>query len=182
MGWALRSSFVWKARFNPRQKEYLLKKFDIGQKSGRKVAPATVAQEMRAAKDCSGKRLFSINEFLTFQQIQSFFSRVAAKRNVDIVTEEEEEEELSAHQEEVLSEMRSDVSTQVALYHPVMYDTYNICDLAASSGKLKAIFSVSVLRDISLSLGVEVSPITVRRKQPYIDKLLEVVRSCTCSK
>ena len=182
MGWALRSSFVRKARFNPRQKEYLLKKFDIGQKSGRKVDPATVAQEMRAAKDCSGKRLFSINEFLTCQQIQSFFSRVAAKRNVDIITEEEEEEELSAHQEEVLSEMRSDVSTQVALHHPVMYDTYNICDLAASSGKLKATFSVSVLRDICLSLGVEVSPITVRRKQPYIDKLLEVVRSCTCSK
>lgn len=182
MGWALRSSFVRRARFNSSQKEYLLKKFDIGQKSGRKVDPATVAQEMRAAKDCSGKRLFSINEFLTSQQIQSFFSRVAAKRNVDIVTEEEEEEELSARQEEVLSEMRSDVSTQVALHHPVMYDTYNICDLAASGGKLKATFSVSVLRDICLSLGVEVSPITVRRKQPYIDKLLNVVRSCTCSK
>ena len=94
----LRSSFVWKARFNTSQKENLLKKFDIRQKSGRKVDPATVAQEMRAAKDCSGKRLFFINEFLTCHQTKSFFSRVEAKRNVVIVTEEMEEEELSAHQ------------------------------------------------------------------------------------
>ena len=80
MGWPLRSAFVRKARFNSSQKEYLLKKFDMVQKSGREVDPATVAQEMRAAKDCSGKPLFSINECLTSQQIQSFFSRVAAKR------------------------------------------------------------------------------------------------------
>ena len=115
---------------------------------------------MRAANDCSGKRLFSINEFLTSQQIQSFFSRVAAKRNVDIVTEEEKEEELSARQEEVLSEMRSDVSTQVALHHPVMYDTYNICDLAASSGKLKATFSVSVLHLFRMMLRLSQNSVT----------------------
>ena len=115
---------------------------------------------MRAANDCSGKRLFSRNEFLTSQQIQSFFSRVAAKRNVDIVTEEEKEEELSARQEEVLSEMRSDVSTQVALHHPVMYDTYNICDLAASSGKLKATFSVSVLHLFRMMLRLSQNSVT----------------------
>ena len=115
---------------------------------------------MGAANDCSGKRLFSRNEFLSSQQIQSFFSRVAAKRNVDIVTEEEKEEELSAHQEEVLSEMRSDVSTQVALHHPVMYDTYNICDLAASSGKLKATFSVSVLHLFRMMLRLSQNSVT----------------------
>lgn len=46
---------------------------------------------MRIAKDSNGNRLFSSSEFLTGQQIQSFFSRMASKRSVDIVTEEDED-------------------------------------------------------------------------------------------
>lgn len=181
IGWALKSSFTRRTRFNSNQKDYLMKKFDIGQKTGRKLDPVTVSKEMRRAKDSNGNRLFSMNEFLTAQQVQSFFSRLASKRSVDIVDEEDEEEKISARHEEALSEMRQEVSTLVALQHPIMHDTYNICELV-SKGKLAATFNVSVLRDICVSLGIDVSNVTVKRKKPYIDKLQEVVKSCTCSK
>ena len=67
MGWALESSFTRKTRFNSTQKDYLQKKFEIGEKSGRKFDPVTVSQEMQIAKDSSGNRLFSSSEFLTWQ-------------------------------------------------------------------------------------------------------------------
>ena len=181
MGWVLKSSFTRKTRFNSTQKDYLQKKFEIGEKSGRKLDPVTVSQEMQIAKDSSGNRLFSSSEFLTGQQIQSFFSRMASKRSVDIVNEEDEEEENCAHQEVALSEMRQDVVNLVGLQHPIMYDTNNICELASSS-KLTATFSVSILRDICLSLDIDVSGISARRKKPYVDKLQDLVKSCTCSK
>lgn len=180
MGWALKTSFSRNTRFNSSQKDYLIKKFEIGEKTGRKLDPGTVAKDMRAAKDPNGKRLFNCNEFLTSQQIQSFFARLASKRTVDVITEEDKEEECSAHQEEELSRLRNEVSGAVTMPHPIMFDTYDICELA-SGGKLKSTFAVSVLRDICLALGIDVSQIMVKRKQPYIDALLELVNTCTCS-
>ena len=107
---------------------------------------------------------------------------MASKRSVDIVNEEEdEEEENCSYQEMALSEMSQDVVSLVGLQHPIMYDTNNICELASSS-KLTATFSVSVLRDICLSLNIDVSGISVRRKKPYVDKLQDLVKSYTCSK
>ena len=181
MGWALKSSSSRQTRFNPAQKDYLKKKFDIGQKTGRKVDPVTVSQEMRVAKNSNGDRLFSSSEFLTGKQIQNFFSRLASKRSVDIVTEEDDEEEISARHEEALSEIRQGISNFAVLRHPIIHDTYNICELA-SSGKLASTFSVSVLRDMCASLDIDVSSVTVRRKKPYVDKLQELVKSCSCSK
>ena len=181
MGWALKSSFTRKTRFNSAQKDYLEKKFEIGEKTARKLDPVTVSQEMRIAKDSNGNCLFSSSEFLTGQQIQSFFSQMPSKRSFDIVTEEDEEEDNGALQEVALSEMHQDVVSLVGLQHPTMCDTNNICELASSS-KLTATFSVSVLRDMCLSLDIDVSGITARCKKPYVDKLQDPVKSCTCSK
>ena len=105
---------------------------------------------------------------------------MASKRSVDIVTEEDEEDENCARQEVALSKMGQDVVNLLGLQHPIMYDTNNICELASSS-KLTATFSVSFLRDICLSLDIDVSGITVKRKKPYVDKLQDLVKSCTCS-
>ena len=106
---------------------------------------------------------------------------MASKRSVDIVTEEDEEDENCVRQEVALIKMRQDVVNLVGLQHPIMYDTNNICELASSS-KLTATFSVSVLRDICLSLvDIDVSGITVKRKRPYVDKLQDQVKCCTCS-
>ncbi|CAB4033229.1 Chromatin modification-related YNG2, partial [Paramuricea clavata] len=60
-GWALRTTKSSK-RFNERQKSYLNEKFNIGNETGHK------------------RRRFTLNEFLTPQQIQSYFSRKASKQ------------------------------------------------------------------------------------------------------
>ena len=77
MGWALRSSQTRRTRFTARQKEYLTTKFNIGECTGCKADAIVVSRDMRKARDSDGKRLFSSEEFLTSQQITSFFSRLA---------------------------------------------------------------------------------------------------------
>ena len=131
---------------------------------------------------------YSVNEIIWKKDAVGMFNIgsehldfvLASKRTVDVITEEDKEEECSAHQEEVLSRLRNEVSGVVTMPHPIMFDTYDICELA-SGGKLKSTFSVSVLRDICLALGIDVSQIMVKRKQPYIDALLELVSTCTCA-
>ena len=66
-------------RFNEKQREYLTARFNIGQESGRKLDANIVASEMRRAKGPNGERMFTVSEFLTAQQVASFFSRMAAK-------------------------------------------------------------------------------------------------------
>ena len=78
-GWALKSAKK-SVRFNERQKTYLDAKFSIGQESpGHKQDPEAVAKDTRTAKRLDGSRLFCPDEFLTAQQIQSYFSRMASK-------------------------------------------------------------------------------------------------------
>ena len=67
-GWALRSTKK-ATRFNAKQKGYLDEKFRIGEQSGHKADPAQVAKDMRHAKHEDGNRRFTVDEFLTPQQI-----------------------------------------------------------------------------------------------------------------
>ena len=78
MGWALPQQKA-KSKFNDKQKQYLGKKFEEGEITGRKLKADEVAQDMRRAKDEMGKRIFTIEEFLTSKQVASFFSRLSAK-------------------------------------------------------------------------------------------------------
>ena len=80
MGWALKSNTTTRVRFNEKQKQYLRDKFSIGESTGNKANPVAVAKSMISARDSNGQHLFSSAEFLTSQQISSFFSRMAAKR------------------------------------------------------------------------------------------------------
>ncbi|CAH3142194.1 unnamed protein product, partial [Pocillopora meandrina] len=47
---------------------------------GKKKSGEAVAKDMKKARDAKSERLFSLEEFLTPQQINSYFSRFAAKR------------------------------------------------------------------------------------------------------
>ena len=76
------------ARFNENQRSYLEEKFLIGQSTGIKADPSQVARDLRNARTESGKRRFSIDEFLTPQQIKSDFSRKAAKTKQAVADEE----------------------------------------------------------------------------------------------
>ena len=126
----------------------LRKKFNIGRDTGRKQDPSTVAKEMRRAKDADGNRLFpSSKDFLTSQQIASFFSRLASKNKGALTAEPELDEEAgedddddndngdedenaySARQEKTMEDMRILATKEIGFSHPIMYDTYNICEL-----------------------------------------------------
>lgn len=68
--------------------------------------------------------------------------------------------------------------SETALKHPIVYDAYNLCELA-SQEKLND-FSVSVLKDICTSFGIDTSDVSVRHKKPYIDKLKSFCQECAC--
>lgn len=77
-GWALKSKKK-KTVFNQKQKDFMIEKFQIGKRTGSKVDANTASEEMR-----SGHLGFSKDEFLTGQQIGSYFCRLAQQdRNSD---------------------------------------------------------------------------------------------------
>ena len=61
-GWALAQQKS-KSKFSDRQKAYLTKKFEEGEKSGKKLKADEVAQDMRRVRDEMGRRVFTIEEF-----------------------------------------------------------------------------------------------------------------------
>ena len=92
-------------------------KFQIVERNGLKADPAIVATAMRKAKDVNGERFFDSTEFLTAQQVASFFSRLAAKKTTDEDTEDDDEDEdHTAHlqRENHLQQMRDNIVTSMS--------------------------------------------------------------------
>ena len=71
-------------KFIDKQKQYLNAKFQIGERTGKKANPTDMSKAMRTAKDNNGERLFCSSDFLTSQQISSYFSCFTAKRRVQV--------------------------------------------------------------------------------------------------
>lgn len=175
-GWALKVTKK-ATRFNEKQKKYLEEKFFLGQETGHKVEAVTVAQEMRYAKDEEGSRRFTLDEFLTPQQVQSFFSRMSAKlRNRQ--EEIHEEDTTAAEDQAAFSRTRADVLEKCQLIHPVVYDSFNLCALYTSNGFKK--LSVNLLRSICEYFDLDVSNIPKSRKAPYIELINSLVVTCSC--
>ncbi|KAK3730271.1 hypothetical protein QZH41_016443, partial [Actinostola sp. cb2023] len=171
-GWALK--FTRKAtRFNDSQKKYLDEKFGIGQQTGHKLDPANVARDMRFAKGTSGAKLFSLKEFLTAQQIQSYFSRKAAKLRQQTV-----EDEGAAREQQQYCETRAAVQRDVGLQHPITYDHYDLCAMHTSQ-KLNHL-SLALLRLMCEHFDIDISHIKARRKAPYTALLTSVLEECSC--
>ena len=183
MGWSLKTSSTKRVKFTTTQRDYLRKKFLIGKTTGRKLDPSIVAKDMRSTKDVLGDRLFAVDEFLTSQQIVSYFSRLASSGTFENIEEEEKEESEdvgnSAKEEKAIEDMKSLVAKEVDLSHPIIYDTHNICELVATD-KLSVTFSVTALREICLYFDIDVTDVTAKRKKPYTEKLHRLVGSCTC--
>ena len=82
-------------------------KFYAGKRKGNKVDPYKAAADMRYLKD-GGQFVFKKEEYLTVQQISSYFSRLALKdRNVD------QEDYKSAEEEKCKRELKSDILKQL---------------------------------------------------------------------
>ena len=82
-------------------------------------------------------------------------------------------------EERLIHNIRTQAEKEVALCHPIIYDAHNICKLIAQE-KL-SIFSMKILQDLCVHLGEEISEIRVKRKTPYIDRVVGIVKQCTCN-
>ena len=105
--------------------------------------------DMRYARRNNGERRFNVEEFLTAQQIQSFFSRTAAKSNHAVTAQSghdsiDDNDSQAAREQEAYSSARLAVLHQCELLHPIVYDTLNICSLYSSNKLTK--LSVAQLR------------------------------------
>ena len=88
-----------------------------------------VVCDMRYARNQQGAKLFKVDEFLTAQQIQSYFSRRASKlrhsRSDD--SESEQDEDVMAAEEELAHEnVRTMVLDEVALRLTQLFLTFSI--------------------------------------------------------
>ncbi|PFX33632.1 hypothetical protein AWC38_SpisGene1492 [Stylophora pistillata] len=136
-GWALK----WQRkgqRATENAKKFRVEKFNRGVTTGNKEDPATVAREMRVARDESGKLCFAPEEWRTAKQIVSYFSRLAAtqrqlKAPGEPLVEQDEvisEEDLQAREtERQLQELHTAVNEEVNLKHPIEYNRHDICGL-----------------------------------------------------
>ena len=175
-GWALRATNEAKA-FSEKQRKFLEEKFMLGETTGRKLDPVTVARQMKIARDVDGQRLFSHEEVLSSTQIQSFFSKRAKFKNSkgQSVTDKDYE---AAGNEEAFAALRNEVVEHIQPKHPVMYDGYNLCDLVTSQklSKLK----ISTLSEICRSFKLEVTAHQAKRKAPFVGALTTMVSKCFC--
>lgn len=175
-GWAIRQTKKT-TRFNENQKSYLDDKFLIGQSTGIKADPQQVARDMRNARTENGRRRFIIAEFLTPQQIKSYFSRKASKtKNAPAV----EAAEIAQKDHTTYLSTRQAIIQECHIEHPIICDTYNVCKLY-SDGKL-AKLNVALLRHFCLFFSIDIDGISQHRKAPYISLLKELVLSCSCFK
>ena len=133
---------------------------------------------MRFARDKGGNRRFTADDFLTPQQVQSYFSRVAAKfKNTQ---EETPEEDITAAEDEAAYSLtRQTILDQCLLPHLVTFVSFNLCNLSASNGLKK--LSIAILRKMCEYFDLDVIHISTARKAPYIELLNCLVRECSCA-
>ena len=138
MGWALKT-IKKKVRFTKKQTEFLIEQFQKGELSGQKSDPQEVSKAMSFARDQAGQRRFQPDEVLTSQQISGFFSRLSAKKRLEVTAagneakasevsevamESADEDEISAEAEGHLSAVCANVMKDVAIQHPIVTKTY----------------------------------------------------------
>ena len=192
-GWALQKPRGGGARFSANVKTYLQSRFDTGELTGRKADPNQVSKEMRVARNLDGTRKFNREEWLTKTQIQSFFSRLAAKKRKrktdgqgnalegdDPQGENEEqllEDEIGFLNEKHRNHVIEEVLAKVGLEHPITYDGYNICELAKLD-KLSQ-FKVKDLKEMCNFF--ELSPKAGGTKPLLTERIKRMVEECSCS-
>lgn len=136
----------------------------------------TVAREMRRSTGPDGNRLFGVSEFLTAQQVSSFFSGLVAKSRNNISMDDD----IPAFEEETnFNASREDVLSHFQVEHPIVCDQHNICALV-SKGTLKDM-KLGLLQSLCENFELETPAKRVRSKAPYLSLLKQKVSSCSCS-
>ncbi|KAK3734700.1 hypothetical protein QZH41_011292, partial [Actinostola sp. cb2023] len=123
----------------------------LGKETGHKLDAATVAQEMRFAKDLAGNRRFQVDEFLTPSQVQSYFSRKASKDRhsseeevVEVAEQEVDSLDAAAEEQLAYTQARCTIVDECQLTHPIVYESIDLCHLYATNKVDK--LSISALK------------------------------------
>jgi len=132
---------------------------------------------MLYAKNAVGNRLSTRGEFLSAQQIQSYFSRQAGKLRHQHVEDDSGDREAAVDQQQYW-DTRTEVLQEVQLQHPITYDNLDLCALYHSN-RLNQL-SVTVLKSICENLDINKEQLTLHRKVPYIGLFGKLVQSCSC--
>ena len=114
MGWALKSAKEYK-----RLPENLLDTYQVGEQTGQKADPVSVSRTMKRARLLSGEPMFTAKEYLTAQQIASFYSRETAKRRKAAagVSAESEKDEQEVSTEKLIQDLHLEVVNAVSFRH-----------------------------------------------------------------
>jgi len=104
-------------RFPVKVKEYLNKLFEIGEISGKKASPYTVAKQMRYERDEAGKRCFAPSEWLSHQQIRGYFAGLSVKKQKERNTVKPSGKRLKLDEAVDDEDLQSAISAIVALEH-----------------------------------------------------------------
>lgn len=190
MGWALKTNKS-RPRLGEKVKQFLIEKYEDGERSGNKADPIAVAREMKFKRNENGELFFAPEEWKTAQAIKSFFSRYKAKlkqqqlggstRNAHTTPPEEiDEEDMEAWEIETpLQEIRDLAYKHLKIpEHPITVENVNVCQLtkARKLNKLK----VTQLQQICTGLSLTVNG-PRGRKISYIEPLKQLVNDCTCN-
>ncbi|CAB3988102.1 SURP and G-patch domain-containing 1, partial [Paramuricea clavata] len=166
IGWALKSS-ASRCRLTKNQKKLARK------------------QTLTISRDIDGSSLFKSDEYLTSKQIASFFSRLSSKKSApeanstsdndddDDEDDNDKDDDLSSVKE--YHRIRDEILNEISLNHPIIYDSYNICGMAATSKLPK--FSIAMLQVICRYFELDISSVKQKRKKPYVDMLVNLVQS-----
>ena len=177
MGWALTKERKC-ARFPPKVKAYLTQRFKLGETTGSKVNPEQVVLDMRNARNKEGERLFGREDWLSKNQVKSFFSRMAKKRKDEIWHSEGDSEASEDEQEkEDRDELIQKITSTICVEHPIVFDVYNLCSIF-SEGKLHATFKVAMLKHICEHFELQ----TKSKKGDLVEEIEKMLRQCPCQR
>ena len=133
---------------------------------------------MMSVIDSQGKRMLSSEEFLTAAQVAGLFSRLAAKKS--LFSDDDLEEEIEGTtQEATIEELTDEVSRELLPGQPIIWDKHNLCEMTSGEKLNKTKLSIAKLRDICSGLDIVVDA-SMKRKQPYADKIEEHCQKCRC--
>ena len=179
-GWALSKPRI-ATRFTPNVKAYLNAKFELGEKTGLKADPNQVSADMRNARDEENNRRFSREEWLTKNQIKSYFSRMASARRkgqeTDDVDDQAELEDIPGEEEEnSRQQVISNIIEEIGLRHPIFYDVYDLCEY--QKGSKLSNFNVVMLKAILKNFDISFK--SKDRKKDLVEHLAAFVQKCPC--
>ena len=90
----------------------------------------------------------------------------------DVVEDLEDDEE----EKETREELINSIVGQVATTHPILYDSYNLCELQANDWI--SVFKVKMLKDICKHLELKIS--SKEKKIALVNTIRNFVKKCSC--